>query len=186
MLFEAIEDRMESFVAFQSLQLRLFGGAEIFPVHAIGHKGGTRRHTAFWLERLDLWAVLEVSAMKGGRYWNCFGTGRPQSQKPLEIVVEVNPPHEGANRQMAGLFALDDRKQTYLAHTGKIGGGRTGVGATAFRKTVPAKLWSEIQTSRGIQRAVALGPITGAKFGKQLSDFVHLVAAFKAGARKRP
>jgi hypothetical protein len=57
---------------------------------------------------------------------------RQSAGKSLTITVEINPPHEGEDRPVAGLFARDAENRIYLAHTGKVGGGRTGRGSNAF------------------------------------------------------
>src|SRR5947207_1472115 len=132
----AITDRIESFKAFQLMQLRFFKDAEIFPHQPLGHQGGARQRTVFWLARSDLWAVLDLSAAEGGRYLNCFGRGRPNPQRTLPITVEINPPHEGVNKRAAGLFVRDEHGRYYIADTGKIGGGRSGITPTKFRSFV--------------------------------------------------
>ena len=100
------------------------------------------------------------------------------------ITVEINPPHEGENRRVAGLFARDEENRIYIAHTGRVGGGRTGIGQNAFREFLGPHRWHEIETPSGLRTAVLLGPIDSRDFTNQLADFVHNVADFKAQAVK--
>jgi 5-methylcytosine-specific restriction enzyme A len=120
------------------------------------------------------------------RFWNCFGIGNPAEQHMLTITVEINPPHEGEDRRVAGLFARDEDSRIYIAHTGKVGGGRKGIGPNAFRKFLGDRAWHEIETQGGRRTAVALGPIDAPDFPNQLAEFVHKVADFKESVALRP
>jgi len=185
----AVADREESLAAFQMLKECLQKDAQVFPDHFIGWQGGRRRHTVYWLRDFEFWAVLEQSPppIKKGprhRFWNCFGIHSPQKQQTLRITVEINPPHEGENRRIGGLFAQDAENRIYIAHTGKVGGGREGIGQKAFRKYFQDLQWQEIATLSGRQTALVLGPIDGADFRKELADFVHKVAEFKSSGSK--
>jgi hypothetical protein len=181
-----IVDRNESEIAFQMLKESLQKGAKEFRDHPIGWQGGSRRHTAYWLPKLDIWAVLEASppGIKKGprhRFWNCFGLGNPAKQKMLTITVEINPPHEGQDRRVAGLFVRDMAGRIYIGHTGRVGGGRAGIGQNAFRKYLGDDRWDEIQIRRGTKAAVVLGPIDAPDFADQIAKFIHDVADFKEG-----
>ncbi len=69
----------------------------------------------------------------GGRYWNTFGLEDPGTQRSsLSVTVEVNPPLEGGNPQVAGVIGRDGEGVLMLAHRGTIGGGKPGVGKTLF------------------------------------------------------
>lgn len=184
-----IVNRSESQIAFEMLKEGLQKGAKEFPDHPIGWQGGSRRHTAYWLPNLDIWTVLEASppSIKKGprhRFWNCFGLGNPAEQNMLTIAVEINPPHEGENRRVAGLFARDTAGRIYIGHTGKVGGGRIGIGQNAFRKYLGDDRWDEIQTQRGTRTAVILGPIDVPDFADQVAKFIHEVIDFKEGISK--
>ena len=57
-----------------------------------------------------------------------------------DITVEVNFALQGTDRSVAGLFALDEKTDnTILLHRGNIGGGRTGIGKTAFMSWYPSE-----------------------------------------------
>jgi hypothetical protein len=104
----------------------------------------------------------------------------------LTITVEINPPHEGENRHVAGLFARDEADRVYIAHTGKVGGGRAGIGMKTFRRFFGDDQWSDIATNGGARSVTVFGPIGAPEFIKQLSEFVHKVAAFKEWAVENP
>jgi hypothetical protein len=182
----AIEDPNDSLAAFLLLKECLQKDAQVFPDHRIGWQGGGGRCTAYWLPKLGFWAVLEPSPpnTKKRRFWNCFGIDNPAQQHMLTIIVEINPPHEGENRHVAGLFARDEDNRIYIAHTGKVGGGRIGIGQNAFREFLRHHPWHEIETQSGIRTAAVLGPIDSRDFANQVADFVNSVADFKERAVK--
>jgi hypothetical protein len=141
------------------------------------------------LRKVGVWAVLEPAppSIKEGvrhRFWNCFGIENPVERQMLNITVEINPPHEGENRRLAGMFIRDNENRIYLAHTGRVGGGRSGIGLNEFRRYLGDPPWQEILTQGGRQLAVILGPIDAPDFPSQLSNFVHNVARFKKRADK--
>src|SRR5205807_9850015 len=120
--FTAIADREESLAAFQMLKESLQKDAQLFPDHSIGWPGGSHQHTVYWLAQLRIWAVLEryPPPNKKGlrhRFWNCFGINNPVNHKMLTITIEINPPHEGENLRLGGLFARDNEDHTYIVHT---------------------------------------------------------------------
>jgi hypothetical protein len=102
-------------------------------------------------------------------------------QHMLTITVEINPPHEGDDLRVAGLFARDSQNRIYVGHTGKVGGGRSGIGQNAFRGFLGDDRWHEI----GRKTARILGPIDSSDFANQVAEFVHTVADFKKGAANR-
>lgn len=87
---------------------------------------------------------------------------------------------EGIDRRCAGSFLKDSRSGFYLAHSGKVGGGRKGIGKTNFLDTYSGSL-QEIEWPDGItQEVVLIGKIGGKSFIADLSSFIRSVEAFKA------
>lgn len=184
--FRVISDRNECLGAFQSFKKRFQKDSQVFPEHGIGWQGGSRAYTVYWQSSLNIWGVLEPAPPIGKlglgyRFWNCFGIDNPTVRKLLPITVEINMPHQGEDRRVAGLFARDGNDRVYLAHSGKVGGGRQGIGPSAFRDFLGDEPWHEIGTKDGTRMAVVLGPIDGQDFLEQLAQFVRSVATFKQG-----
>ena len=56
----------------------------------------------------------------------------PRSQNSLSVAVEANPPLQGTNARVGGIFGRDGDGPLVLLHRGNIGGGTTGVGKELF------------------------------------------------------
>lgn len=182
--FEAIRDRGENLAVFNLLREHWQRGAETFPEHLVGWQGGSRPFTVCWLPDLGFWSALErvppdIKDETLQRFWNCFGIADPARQKILTITLEINPPHEEVNRRVAGLFARDGEDRVYIAHTGKVGGGRQGIGPKSFREHLEDHPWHEIKTRDGSRTAVVLGPIDAPDFPAQIAKYVYSVSRFK-------
>ncbi len=112
------------------------------------------------------------------RYWNAFGTkivGISQS-----IVVEINPPLEGYSRKVSGLFAKDEATGEYfILHSGKIGGGKIGIGKKAFSNWYRGK-WVDVLFPDGaIDELILVARLSSKSFSKQVMSFVIEVEEFK-------
>jgi hypothetical protein len=95
-------------------------------------------------------------------------------------VVEINPALTGYRRQVSGLFAKNARGEVFLLHTGKIGGGRKGVGKSAFGAAYEGK-WTDVATEGGeMTQAIEIGRIREKLFIDKLLKFVQEVNRFKA------
>ena len=186
--FHAIESRDESSKTFETMKRHFCENAEERPDQPIGWQGGSTRLTSYWLRSLDMWAVLEPSPPDGKRrhhrFWNCFGVGEPNKSRMLNITVEMNPPHEGVDRRVAGLFVQSDNGQRFIAHTGKVGGGRKGIGRSEFLRFMGDANWTEVTTSKGIQQALVFGPLDSPELSAQITAFIRKVLEFKKQAAK--
>ena len=126
---------------------------------------------------------------ESNRWWNGFGTTMPNGKNTLPLTVEINVPHTGIDRRIGGVFiehpASDHR---FLAHRGKIGGGRKGISKERF-----FDLYSgESITARDGDRETEVFPIGGMEddaLAEHLSEFIHEVQRIKSlavGAPKPP
>lgn len=117
------------------------------------------------------------------RRLNWFGLMKEHGH--LHISVEVNTPYLGADSRIAGFFARDnDTGNVYLMHSGKVGGGKKGVGKKAFLA------WSEqelfvVMDSLGRKRlGVIVMPVEGHYVISPLKRYIDTTAAFKEAVRK--
>jgi hypothetical protein len=181
-----ITDREESLRAFQSFESAFAAGADLFRNHYVGWQGGSVQVDVHWHRPAGIWGVFQKQPPDQGkgaaRFWNCFGIADPGKDTMLSITVEMNPPHEGEDRRTAGVFLRDEAGRLYVGHSGKVGGGRPGIGQQAFREFSPQLAWKEIGTPKGIREIVVFGPLQAGKLPGMLSPFVRTVAKFKETA----
>ena len=184
----AIEGADENLSAFGDLKKALHAGAQCITGKKVGWQGGSVERSVYWLPSEGIWSILDRAPPEGEkgtkhRFWNCFGLGDPNSKGMLKIIVEINPPHASADLRVGGTFARDQEDRVYIAHSGKVGGGRKGIGQAALIQARETDDWQEISTSRGLRKGLVFGPLDSLSFPNQIADFVRKVAAFKEGAR---
>jgi hypothetical protein len=186
MNFELITSRSDSHSAFETFKAFFAAGARYFSNHAVGWPGGSSRFHVHWHGSAGIWGLFlpkPFDEPNGRRFWICFGDGDPASSSMLHIVVEMNPPHEGDDGRTGGFFLRDEQGGLYVAHTGKVGGGRPGIGPSAFREFSRTLGWQEIITPRRHRRqAVVFGPLDDPRLTEQLARYVRAVADFKEHA----
>jgi hypothetical protein len=92
----------------------------------------------------------------------------------LNIAIDTN------NKNVAGFFAKDiETGLIYLMHTGKIGGGRPGIGKDAFL------MWSKLKQVRVFEKdgdhrlGLVIGAIEENEIVERVSSFVKKVSEFK-------
>lgn len=144
--------------------------------HAIGYRPATAYADVYWNRHFRFWFADEPRA---AHHWMPFGVMEPTgTSTALHIAVEINTPRK-AGHGCAGLFLQDDEGKVYLAHTGRVGGGRPGIN----RKQYLAKHGIK---SRDVVRydndkiAILIGQVERPDLVRRIAGFVHDVAAFKA------
>ena len=184
-----IADRGEGLRAFELLTLAFAQNATAFRNHAVGWPGGSKHFDVYWHPLHEIWGTLQPEPpgeKGGGRFWNCFGIADPRREPMLSITVEINPPHQGENRNLGGAFLRNAEGRLFLGHTGKVAGGHPGVSQESFLTFYRDGPWRSVTAPRGPRRFVIFGPLDSSAFLEQLSDFVHAVARYKADIRSRP
>lgn len=147
----------------------------------IGFPGGNADQTLYSLGDGTLWAafggVSEDPAIP--RFWNAFGIYRP-SRPAQMIAVEINIPTESNSARVAGFFAEDtDTGEIYLMHSGKVGGGRSGIGKLAFLVWSKAKLVEVSCPDGGVRKGIAVGRLDDHDLAGRIWAFVKSVQNFK-------
>ena len=98
----------------------------------VGWQGGNLKCDVHWNSHAKFWFVTDI-LLNRNRWIFFFGTEDPQTSPTLNITCEINMPKEGINRRCAGLFIRDvTNNAVYLTHSGKLGGGKSGVGKSEF------------------------------------------------------
>ena len=156
-------------------------------LRTLGMQGHTTQpYKIYWHPNPGLWAVLDDGDgdNDSNRSWNCFGTTNPnEGSGTIAISCEINIPHEGMNRQIAGVFARDSAGTEYIAHTGKIGGGRKGISKTNFVQFFRGKdQWENIHwlDAKDPMRCIVISALNDSALIEHVHDFVRTVERFKA------
>ncbi len=146
----------------------------------VGFRGGSVTKKVYWCASLKMWSLFEKLE---NRYWNAFGTSRPDAEKSVHITVEVNPPHSGIDRKMGGAFARDPASgEVYWVHRGRIGGGQKGIGAELFWARFRGGVGMREPEREELARVVVVGKVGSADLPRDVAGFVHEVARIKAAA----
>jgi len=143
----------------------------------VGFHGGSLENDIYFNK--ELWFSGQTITDVGvPRYWNAFGLQINQNTAQ-SIVVEINPQIEGKNKSVAGLFGRDDKTGEYfLLHRGKVGGGRKGIGKSAFRDWHRGD-WLEVECEDSSEEAILLGNIESPQLIKNITKFTQEVDKFK-------
>lgn len=151
------------------------------PVRAtVGFQGENVDVRVLWMEDLGIWIAPPV--ISGSRYWNAFGTKDPHGGS-VPITCEVNLPRQGIDRRVGGIAVADEQGRTILAHRGRIGGGREGIGAGLFWSHYEGKRLTVWDGDRETDVA-AVAEIGSPRFVRQIQFFVREVERIKALARR--
>lgn len=184
-MLQPITDRTELRTAFRGLSRQFARG--ITPVQRyLGWQGGRGEYGLYWRDQQDCWGVFESKELKN-RYWCCFGKTDPLGEGNQSITCEINFPIRGSNRRIAGMVLRDDEGNIFIGHSGKVGGGRKGIGKNSFlaywrRENIEDVAWPDGKTTR----AIIIGRVGGKRLPLQIAHFVHEVAEFKRLAVESP
>ena len=151
------------------------------PNIVVGHQGGSMKLKEAFANNI-IWFAHELQDdEKGLRNWNIFGAGQPVLDRSNSIAVEVNI---ALQRRLAGIFALDEKTgNTILLHSGRIGGGKKGIGRKAFMKWCPGKMKMKfVDPSRDNKEreAIFVADLGSSDFICDIEFFVNAVHRFKA------
>jgi hypothetical protein len=173
----AIEGKAEVKKAFEALKSKLHRGKKFNVV--VGHQGDSYPRDIFWHNNYNIWTLASAN-QENGHFWIPFGWKKPKLRGSNDIVVEINPPKRGRNLRCGGLFVKDVQGNIFLAHTGKIGGGRAGIGKKAFRSYTRLANWENVDFKDGRKvEVVVIGNIAKPTLLSALSDYVSEVFLFK-------
>ena len=160
--------------AFLLLQRQL-GKAQQFQ-RDVGWHGGGEQCAIHWHEADGFWSLLRPL---DNRYWYCFGTENPSSANNLGITCEINPPIEGKDLRCGGAFASDASRNIYYLHTGKVGGGRPGIGKSAFLAWYAGPKQIVRWPNSGTTDMICVTKLGDEKLTANIATHVRLVERFK-------
>jgi len=155
----------------------------------VGYQGGNMEVNAHWFKENDFWwSYLKLSNEQIPRHWNGFGIRSSSEKEPVwndkrhshSITCEINPPLSGNRWGVAGAFVKDTDGEIYIAHSGKIGGGRKGMGKSAFIHNFSGtNLWHETSGSRGKKNLVITSNLNDKDLVNNIGFFVNEVFQIK-------
>ncbi|TXL71720.1 hypothetical protein FHP25_28950 [Vineibacter terrae] len=164
--------------AIRRLRRRLAG----LPVRGVSitwHGGGAVRGDIVWLREEGFWWRHD-NLRHPGRHSLMFGHAPQIPSLSESATCEINLPAKGADRRLAGALVRDDAGHLYLAHSGKIGGGRAGRHRQAFRAFLAGASWRAVRWPDGRQGELLLiAPIEGPRLVRQIGRFVQAVHRYK-------
>ena len=179
---KAVATRRETRECQQRLEDALTKGLNQESVIKTGHPGGhedlrVKHNGSIWFYSREV----------ENRFWNPFGLGPERIQS--SVVVEINTPLDGVDLRIgAGMFAFDRDNSLFLLHSGRIGGGRPGIGQRAFlewyQKFAPIR---DVEIGEGkIGKGVLIGNISDEEnFLGDLETFIRNVWVFKLVAKNQ-
>ena len=170
-----IESKKRITRAQRDFQQRLKAISDIRVDRRVGFQGGVEQVEVYWSSRLRIWMGFDRA---DNRFWNPFGTMNPDTRSALHIVCEINFPFTGINRRVGGTFVEDDAGKVYVAHRGKIGGGRTGIGKELFLENYSGSLSTVIDGNRQEPLAV-IARLDERSFPRKVARFVKEVERIK-------
>ncbi|HEX7711880.1 MAG TPA: hypothetical protein VF418_13185 [Sphingomonadaceae bacterium] len=175
-----VEDASEKRAAQKALEASVRQHLTDQGVRNIGFPSGNVDERLYANGLGQLWAAfgtVEDAAIP--RRWNAFGVFDPKRYAQI-ITVEVNIPTTSNSARVAGFFAREPvTGDVYLMHDGSIGGGKAGVGRSAFLSWSKATL-EDVGRDDGDDRAgIIIGRVDSDDIAGRLWRFVQLVKGFK-------
>ena len=145
---------------------------------ALSSRGGARTQQVSWIDAPhSFWCAS--SDTHDTRFSLGFGTQDPRTRQSLSITAWINPA-KGTAAHSSGAFVRDADGAVYLCHTGKVGGGKKGVGKHAFLE------WLDRSPSRSHPRLQVDGRdlVLVARLGSDslvadIASYVTAIQAFK-------
>jgi hypothetical protein len=151
-----------------------------------GHKGENFIKKVSYSAELNIWWDMgdTVEGNSGRRYWNAFGIGKPDIERLDNIICEINYPVEGVNKRVAANWVVEGN-DALLVHSGKIGGGRAGIGKNGFIKHYSG-VFEQIDIDDLPEKITVVGKLGDISLPFQIKNFIYEVARIKDIIVKKP
>ncbi len=177
-----LTDKAEIKTAYEQLKSVMYANTQ--PVTTvIGYKGENFPAEVAWHGDIEMWNCF-IPRLEGNegslRYWCAYGLDSPHENTMVSITAEINMPAEGCNRRIAAVFAKNQKEETFLVHSGKVGGGRKGIGKKSFRKFYRGDqqvklLWpDDLETEH-----ICIGKLDDKSLRIQVAHFIREASRFK-------
>lgn len=181
-MLTAISDRNEVREAFNLLHSTFNSSRSVERFERnIRGRGFREQAQVIWHADSGIWALLMEShpMNRQNSFWCCYGFENPKDSSILTPTLEINPPHGGIDMRCGGMFVRDANNNIYLCHTGKIGGGKKGIGKTVFwDRYIGGSIEVDVGRQKLVQ-VVNLGQINNPKLPSRIARLVHEVKRIK-------
>jgi hypothetical protein len=148
-------------------------------------RGGELRTAIHWTRDDSFWWVFEPRQARDGiaaRHALLLGYAPDPPTKRESITCEINLPRAGTDRKVAGIVVADANGALYLAHSGRMGGARSGQRKAGFREFLADGVWRKVTWPDGKEsEALIVAPLDSPRLTRLLGQFVDSVRRFKAG-----
>ncbi len=177
-MFVFVEDRREIAEAQRMLAETLRAALPNRTTRDIGYPSDTVLGAQIWTDGSYWFRTVRHGDAARPRVLNWFGRTKPTGA--LHIAVEVNTPIEGRDDMVAGFFAKDSETGTiYLFHSGRVGGGKKGVGKESFLAWVDRPPMTVFDPNGRPRYGILVMPIEGSAAAQAALKYVDDVVAFK-------
>jgi len=182
-MFRLVESRSDISACQRQLEHLIRGHLRTRTKRNIGYPSDTLFGATVWTDSEHWYHSRDQRDEGTPRRLNWFGLFRAKHN--LQITVEINVPFEGRNDQTAGFFIRDPRtNRTFLAHSGRVGGGTAGVGKTGLLTWSDLRLIEAEDQRGGIREGVLVAPLAAKSDGvASLMRYVDTIARYKLAVR---
>ena len=196
-----VKNRVQHKKAMRLLKEQLQIGSEECKGKVLGFQAGNIPCDIWWNKKHDFWYYLKPdkdilsrtkysskknqlkSKSRINRTVLFLGLGNPKLKRNLNITVEISMPLDSLSMQVAGCLLLDSKEDFFIGHSGKIGGGRKGIGLTAFASWYPEDPFP-VDWEGKIRDLLFITKIKSRTFQSELKDFVSRVKEFKEDVKE--
>ena len=181
-----IDDTPRKKKAQRQLVSELKGALRHEGTRNIGFPGGNFDYPVYSAGAGKLWVAFGglLTDAKVPRFWNAFGIFAPEHPRQT-IAVEINIPVGSNSRRVSGFFAEDPATgDVLLMHDGGVGGGRPGIGKSAFLVSSKATLTPVAEGNGVVRGAIAVARLGAPDFVDRIWNFVEAADDFKAKAER--
>lgn len=142
----------------------------------VGFQGGNMEIDLYRFPRYGLWWGYERA---DNRHWNAFGHTKDlrDASGSANIICEIN----FAFRHtwlVAGAFVEDEKGEIYMVHSGKIGGGRHGIGKSRFEERFRGE-WVGVEKNGESKQVTVVSPLYDDSLIENIAHFVSEVHRIK-------
>lgn len=154
---------------------------EFCGVRRVSFRGEARDAKVYYHKKYNLWVSYDfVDDIAPHRHWFSYGIWESADMKRFVPTCQTCMPEHGFDNRFGAAFASDAGGTVYLLHSGKIGGGKKGVGKTGFWQYYTTEAVEAIlPSSQRSYEMACIGPVNSKNLPELLLAFVENVKEIK-------